>query len=405
MRCAFFLAPLCLLVLFACAIGPDGVAAAPLDAPWPGAPVEGRPYAAAPTAMGQGVGQVGEPPDDLAVSQFLTLFPELRREPAPGWLRPGVRLTYNFGFATFARERDDPTPAGAGVVQYDVIAQDRRSVVVQRTLFSTEIRGQPPAPLGAQVAMPGVGEVWFAPGVLPAALEATFDGFTARRMAMEVEGETYDVVRMQTTTGNAVEVWAFEAATGVMVFHSQARYGNDGEQESGNVTTLVGRRQVRLPWRFGSVPRWVKAGVELDFSGSQMMDFGGPPYVPLPMAVRLRVGKVGSLWSEYGQTAWLNGRQVGTSSGATGVAQIFGGMWLPPEALGVLAAGAVLDRDPLTGVVTRVDEVTAQRIAVSAEGPGHLTRYTYRAADGRLVGYYQEAHMTAGVQYTELAGE
>jgi hypothetical protein len=71
----------------------------------------------------------------------------------------------------------------------------------------------------------------------------------------------------------------------------------------------------------------------------------------------------------------------------------------------VLAAGAVLDRDPLTGVVTRVDEVTAQRIAVSAEGPGHLTRYIYDAADGRLVGYYQEAHMTAGVQYTELAGE
>jgi hypothetical protein len=87
------------------------------------------------------------------------------------------------------------------------------------------------------------------------------------------------------------------------------------------------------------------------------------------------------------------------------VAQIFGGMWLPPEARGVLAAGAVLDRDPQTGVVTRVDEATNRRIAISAEGPSYLTRYLYDGRDGRLIAYYQEAHMMAGVQYTELAAK
>ena len=44
---------------------------------------------------------------------------------------------------------------------------------------------------------------------------------------------------------------------------------------------------------------------------------------------------------------------VAQAGGATGVAQLLGGMWLPPEALGVLKTGTVLDRDPLTGLVAR----------------------------------------------------
>jgi hypothetical protein len=248
-----------------------------------------------------------------------------------------------------------------------------------------------------------VGAFWFAPQVLAHAEDAAFEEFTVNRLTTDVEGETYDVVRMQSTTDNSVEVWEFEANSGVLVFHQQMLYGADGEKTSGNVMTLLGRRQVRLPWRFGSVPGWVKRGVQIDLSGNQMMDLGGPPYIPLPMAVNLRINKVGSVWSEYSQTTWFNNQQIGQSGGATGVAQIFGSMWLPPEALGVLKTGSELDRDPLTGVVTRVDEAGSRQIAVSAEGPEYLTRYTYDARSGRVIGYYQEAHMVVGVQYTELA--
>jgi hypothetical protein len=316
-----------------------------------------------------------------------------------------MRLTYNFAYATFARDADDPTPSGAGMLQYDVVAQDRRSVVLQRTLFSPQIQGQPPTGLGAAVSLPGVGETWFSPAVLAHAENAAFDDFAVNRLTVEVEGETYDVVRMQSTTENRVEVWEFEIETGILVYYRQGLYGDDGEQENGHIMTLAGMRQVRLPWRFGRVPAWVKRGVQLDFRGTQLMDLGGPPYVPLPMAISLRIDKVGALWSEYTQETWFNNRPLGYSGGATGVAQVFGGMWLPPEALSVLKTGAVLDRDLQTGIVTRVDEASNQGIAVSAAGPGYLTRYTYDARDGKLIAYYQEAHMLAGVQYTELAGE
>ena len=337
-------------------------------------------------------------------SQFLLLYPELRQAPAPPWLRPGVRLTYNAAFATFARDIDDPTPSGAALIQFDVVDQDRRSVVSLTTLYSTQIQGQPPTGLGFEVTVPGVGAFWFSPQVLAHAEDAAFDDFTVNRLTTEVEGEAYDVVRMQATTDRSDEVWEFEADSGILVFHQQVLYGADGEKTSGNYMTLAGRRQVKLPWRFGSVPKWVKRGLDIDLSGTQMMDLGSPPYLRLPMTVNLRTNKVGSLWSEYTQVTWFNGQQVSQSAGATGVAQIFGGTWLPPEALGVLKTGAVLDRDPLTGLVTRVDEAGSRQIAISGQGPDYLVRYTYDARSGRLLGFYSEAHMLAGVQYTELLG-
>ncbi|MFN8464414.1 MAG: hypothetical protein U0X20_02640 [Caldilineaceae bacterium] len=384
MRWGFFLAALSLLLLLACAI-------VPIIAPLP---------AQAAPAVPQ-----RQQTEAFAESQFLLLYPDLRQASAPAWLRPGVRLTYNSAFATFARDIDDPTPSGAALIQFDVVAQDRRSVVSVTTMYSTQIQGQPPTGLGYEVTVPGVGAFWFSPQVLAHAEDAAFEDFAVNRLTTDVEGETYDVVRMESTTGRSDEVWEFEVTSGILVFHQQVLYGTDGEKRSGNYMTLAGRRQVKLPWRFGSVPKWVKRGVEIDLAGTQMMDLGGPPYVRLPMNASLRVTKIGSLWSEYSQTISASGQQIAQTGGATGVAQILGGMWLPPEALGVLKAGTVLDRDPLTGLVTRVDEAGSRQIVLSGEGPSYLIRYTYDAHNGRLIGFYTEAHMLAGVQYTELAEE
>ena len=345
----------------------------------------------------------GNEQTSAADSPFLILYPQLRQAPAPAWLRPGVRLTYNSAYATFAREIDDPTPSGAGLIQYDVIAQDRRSVVVVPTLYGIDSQGQPPTGLGYLLGLPGLGETWFAPQVLADAEAAAHDGLLVNRLTVDVEGESYDVVRFQSNTDSGEEVWEFEEQTGLLVFHRQALYDGAGNQTSANMQSLVGRRQVKLPWRFGSVPTWASRGAEIELAGSQTIDLGSPPYIPLPMAIRLRITKAGSLWSEYSRATYMNSRQIAQGSGATGVAQIFGGIWLPPQALGVLHAGEVLDRDPLTGLETSVAEATARQIVIAGQGPSYTTRYVYDARSGRLIGYSQEAHMLAGVQYTDLS--
>ena len=363
-----------------------------------------------PTTQAAHQPDTGQQQGLAAAKHFAVLYPELRQAPAPPWLRPGMRLSYNFAYATFARTPDDPTPSGGGILQYDVVAQDRRSVAVVPTMYSSQAQGQPPTTLGYQVELPGVGEVWFSPQVLADAESAAHDRFLVNRLTVEVEGKEYAVVRLQSINDGGEEVWEFDEQSGILVFYRQALFDDAGDITSSNILTLLGSRQVRLPWRFGSVPQWVARGVEIDLAGSQLMDLGGPPYIPLPLAINLQINKANTLWSEYTQTIWSSGRQVGQSVGATGVAQIFGGMWLPPEALGVLKAGAVLDRDRLTGVIIRVDEISAgatnrASIAISAASPGVLTRYTYEAATGRLIAYYQEANMGVGIQYTELAAQ
>lgn len=340
--------------------------------------------------------------DVSAESIFLILYPELGAAPAPRWLRTGLRVTYNFGYATAAEGPDDRVPAGSGLLQYDVIAQDTRTVVLLPTVISTATQGQPPAVLPPAHERPGVGAFWFAPEVLATAEQAAVDRFDVGRLTTTVEGVDYDLVRMQSTGERSEEVWAFEAGTGLLVYYRQTRYKGDGSQESGSYLTLLGERRVRVPWRRGAVPTWAQRGVELHYSGSQYLDLGGPPYTMLPLTMDIRITRAGATWTEHTQQPILSGQPLARTLGATGVSQLFGGLWLPPEARAALETGAVLDVDPLTEIETRADRVDARVVILTAEGPSYLTRLTYDARTGRLIGLYQEGRMLAGTLITEL---
>lgn len=338
-------------------------------------------------------------------SLFTVLYPELRTASAPRWLRSATRVTYNYGYATYAQTQDDPTPSGGGLVQYDVVAQNRRNVVFLSTLVTPDSYGQPPAPLSYVVAAPGAGDFWFSPNVLENAESGASDTFIVARLPMTVEGVEYNVVRMQSNTvtdeGRGEEVWAFDTETGILVFYRQALYRNDGSQRSSTIASLISQRRLRLPWRSGTVPQWVEAGLEMEFSGSQVLGTGSSA-VPLPLASTSRITRVGALWSEHVQQVSLYGRDAGGSISATGTMQLFGGSWLSPEAIKVLKTGLVLDEDPLSGIQVSVVQANRQRIVLASEGQGHTTQLTYNARNGRLVAIYQEQWTMAGTLYTTL---
>ncbi|HXF61146.1 MAG TPA: hypothetical protein VNK95_05990 [Caldilineaceae bacterium] len=361
-----------------------------------------------------------------AESPFVTLYPALRQAPAPAWLRAGTRVTYRVGAATFAdprlprtdRNTPNPTPSGEGLLQYDVVAQTRGNLVFVSSALNTQIPGQPPSLLSYGVGLPGAGEFWFSPLVLETAETAASEVFQVQRMPLTIEGVDYTVVRMQTNTevrvgtwdprdprpGQGEEVWAFDTATGILVFYRQALFWPDGSQRSGITMSLLGQRRVQFPWRGGSVPDWVRPRVTLTFQGSQALDIGIPPLVPLSVQLNARITRVNTLWSEHTLQTIMSGDEIANSAGATGVMQLFSGLWLPPEALAGLEAGAVLDYDRLTQIETRVERASSRQVVLAAEGPGHLTRLTYDGRDGRLTGIYQEAHTPTGTLYTNLVG-
>jgi hypothetical protein len=337
---------------------------------------------------------------------FVLRYPGLRASPAPRWLRAGTRVTYSFASATYAQRRDDPTPSAAGLVQYDVIAQNRRTVLFLSSFINTQLRGEAPVPLAHQAALPGVGEFWFSPSVLENAEAAADTTFQVTRMPMTVDGGEFDVVRFQsnsaTETGSGEEVWAFDSASGVLVFYRHTLYRADGSQSSGTIMSLLGRRQLTIPWRGGTVPDWVRRGLAWEFTGSQTLDVGVPPPISLPMSSSTRITAVGPLWSEHAQQVFLYGTDGGSSVTATSAMQLFGGYWLSPEALEVLESGMLLDEDPLTDIQIRVVQATRQRVVLEAAGPGHLNQLTYSARDGRLIAIYLVQQSDVGTRYTVL---
>jgi hypothetical protein len=166
--------------------------------------------------------------------------------------------------------------------------------------------------------------------------------------------------------------------------------------------TLLAQRQLRLPWRNGTIPNWVEPGLVWQFTGSYTFDTGIPPAASLPMSSSTRITGVGALWSEHTQQIYLMGQDNGSTDTATGPMQIFAGYWLPPEAIAVLTKGMVLDQDPLTAIQTSVVEANRQQIVLAAAGPSHVTQLYYNARDGRLVGIYLEQHTPTGTLYTTL---
>lgn len=339
-------------------------------------------------------------------SPFVILYPALKSAPAPSWLRPAVRVTYSVAAATFGQLPDDPTPSGAGILEYNVIAQNRRNVVFLSSVLNTQIEGTPPSPLTNKVEIPGVGEFWFSPQVLKDAESAQSENFQVTRLPVTIGETTYNVVRMQSNTQTAQttgeEVWEFDTKTGILVFYRQALYNPNGSLQSGSTVSLLAERQLKLPWRNGTVPSWVKRGVKWQFNGGQALDVGVGQATPLPMASVGQVTGMGPLWSTHSQQIYVNGLKTGESTSATGAMQLFGGYWLPAEAITVLQTGAILDTDPLTGIQISVAEANSQRIVMSQAGSGFVTQLYYDASDGRLFGIYIEQHMTSGVLYTSL---
>jgi hypothetical protein len=82
--------------------------------------------------------------------------------------------------------------------------------------------------------------------------------------------------------------------------------------------------------------------------------------------------------------------------------QLFGGYWLPAQAIAVLETGMLLDQDPLTGVETRVVRANGQQVVLQAAGQGHLTQLFYNARDGRLTALDMAQQSIIGTIHTSL---
>lgn len=380
-----------------------------------------------------------------ANNPWVNLLPALRTAPAPGWLRPGMRLTY---YSASARIESNPnayvpddtcdpdkpgyhfqsgdddtcfqdnqgkwyrqTPrggpsSGLGLTEVSVVALDQTVAVLDtRSLNLSEGRG-PAVSLGAwgSLELPGAsGDWWLNPQVLRGAIGLSAPYLRVRQLQYPLGGRQYNAIWVTLNSGGR-QAYVYDADTGVLLHASTANQAApiqgpvaQGETRAGatllSQNTLLGTRTPAIPWALYPAPDWVRQVSLLHYEGSNTSFVTGGS---LPYSTTFQRQAVGATWALYLQaTPQVDamGAPAPPAQGyrAFGSAQI-GGLWVPPQGLAQLRQGQVLDDDPITRFRVSVRSVgrTPQGgdvVAIAEDGAGQLTETVYDRASGALLYY------------------
>jgi len=332
------------------------------------------------------------PQEGIAPSgnHFLLLFPELREAPGPAWLREGDRVTYYTQNATVNLDPDEDGASGAGYLQYDLVALDDRIALSSLKYYLDVGNGNlTPSFVLAANGIPGAGDYWLSPKVLKKAERVADDQLLVARMPLEVAGRTFQAVRFEYHADQAMYVWMFDEASGLLLFYRHA-IGADGapHQQLADMR-LAGFRQLQIPWQAGAAPDWSRAGSRMRYEGTWSAGITGSTEYPLGFAALSEVTAAGRRWSQARVSSELAGQLQGSSERVTGSAQIFDGYWLPSQALAAAEDGKILDQDPVTGATIRVSRDNAGRLTLEESGQAYRTSLTYDTADGALIAVEQ----------------
>jgi hypothetical protein len=346
------------------------------------------------------------PPDtDLGeAAVFLPLFPNLRTLPAPGWLRPGVRASYDTSSAIIGGGG-----AGAGIIQYDIAANDGEQALISVQTFGyiDNNVNQPLIPLGwsPKVGLPALGEFWIHPTVLVNAERVANPNLSVVRTTRNLNGNVVQVVRFQSSLSGATTVWEFSVNSGILVFYrnSTPNPSTGGSLESQSI--LRERRTVNLPWAQGTAPNWVRPEVRMDYGGWQYNTIAGAGgRLASPYHVFTRIAAATRTWSVTQGTIFLNGIQAGGSIIVSGPGLPFGGYWLPRTALQLQLSTTPFefDRDFHTGVRSYIRRGNGNSIVMRQEGAAFVVSTAYEPTLGSLEYLYQNIATPTNIMEIEI---
>lgn len=345
-------------------------------------------------------------PEALAINNpWLQLFPELRRLPAPAWLVEGTRTTYYVQQALVGGDPDDPGVSGAVLIQYDLVALDRRNALFNTTMYLENGAGglTPKLVVGSRTG-PAAGEYYLNPDVLANAGGVANEDLTAVSMPTTIGEREYQAVRFQYEQPRATYVWMYDEVTGILLFYRHEIETADGDQLLD--MTLVHSRTLDLPWQADAAPEWAARGLDFRMEGNLATAVAGASAANLPQSAVGTITRTGARWSQYSVGASPGELAQASITRVSGVAQLTDALWLPAEALALRYRNRVIDSDPITGA-----QVTFSRRSSSVEinesGNGWSTTWYYNLRTGALGGFEQStqiglATLTLSMEMVEM---
>jgi hypothetical protein len=373
-------------------------------------------------------------------------FPPVAGGGAPAWVAPGLRLSY-YGEAASIRtsyytyveaedgewedpvthkryrrteEAEMPEAAGRAFTQSDVIALAGDDVIMTTTMvgidFETGLLSLIPL-WGGRYPGAAVDGAWVRPDLLATVASGGTPELRVLRGPYDLEGTTVDAIGFMARDEGTYASTVFDQATGMLVASTGRAKGPDSpvhgplDDPEGNVTVSwsrsVGVRQRGLPGIGEALPDWVAPGLALRYVGTTTVTNPFDPgfEMTLPLEMVVTVDEVGEDWATFQSrsTVDYDGYLDTTeSSGATGAA---GQYWYVTGALGQLAAGDVLDEDPVTGARLTVDAVDDRGVTLRTEMPGVSVLTTFDSVSGVLTAMtVEQGYATVDVALASIGG-
>lgn len=373
-------------------------------------------------------------------SQGNDAFPPVAGGGPPGWVTPGLRLSWygeaasvQTSYYTYVEdangdwedpvthkryrqtEEDEmPTAAGRAYTQTDVIAVNGDDVILSTTMIGIDMENGALSiiPLwGGPCAGAAVDGAWVRPDLLAGVGSGGTTELRVLRGDYDLWGRSVPSVAFMSKGEGTYASTVFDEASGTLIASTSRAKGAGSpvhgpvDLPEGNVliawTRLAAVRQRDMPGLTGRLPEWVRPGLVLRYTGSTTVT---NPFDPSgfsaswPVEATVTIDEAGAGWATFASTTSVDYDGYVDSSYATGATGAVGQYWYTPEAIGELSEGDALDDDPLTGARLTVDQVGADAVTLRLEMNGVSAASTYDRASGAMTAMTLEQ----GVATTQL---
>jgi len=362
-----------------------------------------------------------------------SVLPLLPAVSAPGWVRPGVRVSYYsavanvltsnerfildedgdwIGQTTGNRYRREELygAAGHGVTQFDVLSVDAQAVALQVNSWQFSMYDGPLVPNGqAPWVGPASGGDWYLhPSVLAGMANRRGGGVTILRMPYTIQGVTYEALRIQQESEQATFARVYDLADGVLLASFGAVTSQQGTLFSQAI--YIGVRRMDLPWLGRALPSWVSTGRTLTYTGTKSWEaIRAGTVLTAEVTLRMRIEQTNPTAFAYDRktTTRVPGypAQSTNETLASGLGEPTS-LVLPPGALAGLRRGHVIDDDPITGIRVEVTGVGRQGgrdvVELRVRNRGYSATMTYHTDSGRMLGYSDLVVSEETRQYSDL---
>lgn len=367
---------------------------------------------------------------------FSAVIPKLEQLQNPDWVKVGTRMSYYSatadvpeGYEKFILDEEGDWvgvksgkhyrreeifgAAGHGVTQIDVLSVEGgvSALKVNSWLYSSFTGPLVPIKQGAYIGLAAGGDWYINPQALANLQERRGGGVTILRMPYTIDDVTYNAIRIQQESDTASFAHIYDLQDGKLLATFNSVASVDKKSTVFAYATLIGVRQMDLPWLGQDLPEWIREGTVMRYEGAKAFEAKLAGYnFPTAVSLDMSITDTGRRYYTYTKTGSMSASgfpdQYGQEEQIGGIGEP-GGLALPPDALAMLQTGQVIDTDDVTGITVEVKDVGRDAdgrsiVVLFASNQIYSAEVTYDRDTGMMIGFSETKLCAETNEYTEL---